>query len=152
MRLFSLSVAKFTNRVMRGGAQMMALPLEFLRNEREKLCQDKDCWTTQDSTSVTMHNNNTQLFAKKSRNCVNCLIWVGISRAAICLKPFVRFLLQKALSSVQHFSVWPSVSERSVRPSPHRTRANHTQEDSGLKRPGSSFLFLSDKQIQKGEL
>lgn len=37
MRLFSLSVAKFTNRIMRGSAQMMALPLDFLRNEREKI-------------------------------------------------------------------------------------------------------------------
>ena len=38
MRLFSLSIAKFTNRIMRGEAQMMPLPLHFLRNEREKLC------------------------------------------------------------------------------------------------------------------
>lgn len=41
MRLFFLSVAKFTNRIMRGSAQMMALPLEFLLNERENYVRTK---------------------------------------------------------------------------------------------------------------
>lgn len=36
MRLFSLSVAKFTNRIMRGSAQMMALPLDFFKKRKGK--------------------------------------------------------------------------------------------------------------------
>lgn len=38
--LFYSTVAKITNRIMRGSAQMMALPLQFLRKKKEK---EKTC-------------------------------------------------------------------------------------------------------------
>ena len=41
MRLFSLSIAKITNRIMRGGAQMMALPLQFLEMKGENYVRTK---------------------------------------------------------------------------------------------------------------